>query len=188
MDTGEKEGKFSKFNEEGYQSPNLDLQCRDRLRSWKVAKRSSQTALSNPWVRRSLRHPPGRGNLVGYIRYTSDPWDSGRQLERLQDYCARHGYRIEKAFEDQGKPSLGLARALEALDQADGIIAVDLDRFVEHEGDKTRDLRPLIHEFLCLGNKHLITIKEGIDTGSAAGQQAAIELINQPRNHGLDLD
>lgn len=139
----------------------------------------------NPWSRGPF--PNRKGNLIAYIRYTDDPWDAGRQLERLQEYCSRHDFKMEKAFEDQGKPGMGLARALEALEYADGLIAVDLDRFVQHEGDKTRDLRPLIHEFLSIGSKRLITIAEGIDTGSIGGQNAAIEMINQPRNHGLDL-
>jgi hypothetical protein len=144
-------------------------------------------SLSNPWPLRALPHPLRKGTLVAYIRYMEDPWDAGRQLADIQNYCTQQGYRLERAFEDQGKPSFGLTRALQALSEADGLIAVDLDRFIQHEGDKTRDLRPLIHEFLKPGSKYLITIKEGVDTSSPTGQMSAIELINQPRDHGLDM-
>lgn len=174
---------------------------RDKCLRWKhhnakrVDRRSSPATgqahrryLSNPWPLRALPHPLGKGTLVAYIRYTNDPWDAGRQLGVIQNYCTEHGYRLERAFEDQGKPSFGLVRALEALSGADGLIAVDLDRFIQHEGDKTRDLRPLIHEFLTPGSKYLITIKEGVDTSSPTGQMSAIELINQPRDHGLDMN
>lgn len=170
-----------------------DSHCRDDQSagqsgaSWSAARAHSRSALHNPWARQTLPHPLGRTNLIAYIRPGNDNIDALRQLQVIEGYCASHGYRLEKVFEDEDKPSVGLASALEALRGADGLIAVDLDRFVQHEGDKTRDLRPLIHEFFSLGSKHLITIKEGIDTGSPSGQASAIELINQPRDHGLDL-
>lgn len=155
--------------------------------SSKAACSHSRMALDNPWGRQALPHPFCKTSLIAYVRSSEEPGDAERQIEIIDAFCANHGFKLKNVFRDQGRPSVGLTRALEALNGADGLIAVDLDRFVEHEGDKTRDLRPLVHEFLSLGSKHLITIKEGIDTGSAGGQTPAIEIINQPRNHGLDL-
>lgn len=184
MDTKFKHFQFTRSQEDECQPLSRAL-ATSRHGQFCGAETPRPSRQSNPWAKRS---PLSNASLVAYIRYTDDPWEAGRQLEKIQDYCARHGYKLEKAFEDQGKPATGLARALEALDYADGLIAVDLDRFVQHEGDKTRDLRPLVHEFLSQGSKHLITIAEGINTGSPAGQMAAIDLINQPRNHGLNMD
>lgn len=154
---------------------------------WATARMHSRTSLNNPWGRQALPHPFCKTSLVAYVCTSGAPGEAERQLELIKSYCVNHGFRLQKVFADEGRASVGLARALEALGEADGLIAVDLDRFVQHEGDKTRDLRPLVHEFLSPGSKHLITIKEGIDTGSAAGQACALEIINQPRDHGLDL-
>src|SRR5262249_26268633 len=133
---------------------------------------------SRPWPRRCSGLIPHREKVIGYIRYTDDPFDAGRQLELMQTYCASQGFRLVKVFEDAGAPSTGLSRALSALKEADALIAVDLDRFVEHEGDNLRDLRPFIHDFFEFNNKHLITIREGIDTGSPNGQMDILELMN----------
>jgi DNA invertase Pin-like site-specific DNA recombinase len=116
------------------------------------------------------------------VRVTDDELDAQKQLEVIQQYCFEHGYRIARAFKDKGKPSFGLAEALEALPQVDGLIAVDLNRFVEHQDDRLRDLRPFIHHFFCHTNKHLIAVEEGIDTRATARQRSAIEIINQVRD------
>lgn len=155
--------------------------------SWATARSHSRMALNDPLGRQTLPHPFCKTSLIAYLRSSEEAGDAEKQLETIEAYCAHHGFRLKNIFKDEGAPSVGLTRALDALNGADGLIAVDLDRFVEHEGDKTRDLRPFVHEFLSLGSKHLITIKEGIDTGSAGGQASAIEFINQPRDHGLKL-
>jgi len=141
----------------------------------------------NPWVHQVPVHTRHKLNVIAYTRYTDDPWDAGRQLAAIQKYCSQHDYRLVKVFEEAGRPSGGLSRALEALQEADALIAFDLDRFVEHEGDRMRDLRPFIHDFFGLKNKRLITIQEGIDTGSPSGQMDAIGIINERRNHGLNM-
>jgi DNA invertase Pin-like site-specific DNA recombinase len=125
--------------------------------------------------------PKHRQKVVAYIRYTSNPLDAGRQLTCIKDYCADRGYQLLKVFKDSGKPSWGLSGALEALNEADALIAVDLDRFIEHEGDRIRDLRPFVHNFFGYRNKHLIVIKEGIDTGLPLGQMNSVELISNQR-------
>ena len=40
------------------------------------------------------------------------------------------------------------------------------------------DLKPLLHQFFCSGSRFLVTVKEGVNTQSAAGQKAAIEVLD----------
>src|SRR5262249_58566321 len=94
-------------------------------------------------------------------------------------YCGMNGYRIARVVQDLGRPAAGLTGALEALNQATALIAVDLERFVEHSDDRIRDLRPFVHHFFCHTNKHLITINEGIDTRSSAGQAIALDAVQE---------
>jgi len=74
-------------------------------------------------------------------------------------------------------PSFGFKAAIDALENADGLISVDLNQFASSHGDRVRELRPLIHHFFCLGGKHLITINDGVDTSTHAGQQNAMDSI-----------
>jgi hypothetical protein len=121
-------------------------------------------------------------SLVAYVRTNGSKLNRDEQMHLMQEYCLEHNYQIIKTFEDTGKPSFGLEEALETLGRVDGLIAVDIDRFVEHPRDRLRDLRPFVHHFFCHTNKHLITIREGIDTGSLSGQSSAVELITQPKD------
>ncbi len=139
--------------------------------------------LNNPWSKNSL-HAPSRAlheaSLVAYIRIGGqDHLSKDEQTNLIAAYCTQHGFRLAQTFVDFGKPSQALRDALQELEKHDGIIAVDLNSFVEHQDDRMRDLRPFIHHFFCHPSKHLITIQEGIDTGSAAGQKAAIEFSSQ---------
>jgi hypothetical protein len=101
----------------------------------------------------------------------------------ISDYCHDNEYYVKATFVDQGKPSVGLKDAMKAVDDADGLIAADLNRFVEHSSDRFRDLRPFVHHFFCHAAKHLITVEEGVDTGSCAGQANVVELMNQVKEH-----
>jgi hypothetical protein len=156
-----------------------ETDCKDKC--------SPNELTSAPWVRCCSGFVPRSGKVIAYIRYTDDPWDAGRQLDMIQNYCGRNGYHLVKAFEDAGKPGNGLSRALEALREADALIAVDMDRFMEHDADYLRDLRPFIHDFFGMSGKHLITIKEGIDTSSPNGQLDVIDFMSERRNHGLKM-
>ncbi len=137
--------------------------------------------LNNPWSRKSM--PPAahlhEASLVAYIRLDQNQLPRDDQEQMLRTYCVQHGFKLEDVFIDKGKPSYGLRDALQSVEQFDGLIAVDLDCFVEHEGDRLRDLRPFIHHFFCRKDKHLITIQEGIDTGYPAGQRAAVDFLEQ---------
>ncbi len=139
-------------------------------------------ALSNPWLRNKLRRQHHTLGLIAYVRTSTASDDLNQQLALIGDYCAVHGYHITKVFKDEGIPSSGLREALDSLDEAAGIIAVDLNRFVAHSSDRLRELRPLIHHFFCQSTKHLITVKEGIDTRSPGGQLAALDLIADNRD------
>ncbi len=130
-------------------------------------------------LRTSFVHPSHQTRLVGYIRTGFDDADAARQLDLIEKYCSEHDYCLTNIFVDQGKPSFGLSRALQELRNAQGLIALDLSRFVDDTGDRLRDLRPFVHHFFCNPNKHLITLNEGIDTGTIAGQMSAVEVLKQ---------
>jgi hypothetical protein len=138
--------------------------------------------LSNPWTRHSAPkfcRAAREVEVVAYIRTDKDSYNRDKQLEVIHSFCRKHGYHVCKVCEDAGRPSSGLTNALKSLERADAIIAVDLNRFVEHPADRMRDLRPFIHHFFCHARKHLISITEGIDTSCLTGQILAIDLINQ---------
>ncbi|MBA3859002.1 MAG: hypothetical protein C0507_19015 [Cyanobacteria bacterium PR.3.49] len=119
--------------------------------------------------------------LVAYVR-VAHAEQVDEKADLIRDYCANNGYQIIEIFSDVGDhPSFGFKAALEALDNCDGLISLDLNQFVATKGDRIRELRPLIHHFFCHGGKHLITIAEGIDTGTELGQQNAIELVNETK-------
>lgn len=134
-------------------------------------------ALSNPWLRNKLTINPRTASLIAYVRTTEFSKTAVQQLQLIEHYCQAHGYKIAKVFVDDGVPAAGLQQSIDSLDETAGIIATDTNRFVEHGSDRLRQLRPFVHHFLCHTDKHLITIAEGIDTRSPAGQRAALELL-----------
>lgn len=120
-----------------------------------------------------------RENLVAYLRVPNAE-QIDEKVESIKQYCLDNGYRIMEIFSDVGDhPSFGFKAALDAMENADGLISLDLNQFVATKGDRIRELRPLIHHFFCRGGKHLITIAEGLDTGTELGQQNAIELVSE---------
>lgn len=120
-------------------------------------------------------------HLVVYVR-VSDETMIDEKVSLIRDYCKEFGYQIADIFTDVADhPSFGFKAALDAMENADGLITVDLNQFVSVNGDRIRELRPLIHHFFCRGGKHLITINDGIDTGTELGQQNAIDLVSDTR-------
>ncbi len=116
--------------------------------------------------------------LIGYIRCGGTDFDSAQQRQMIQKYCDAHGYILVGYSEtDAGVPGYGLHEAIAALGANDGIIALDLDRFVRHHDDRLLDLRPLIENMLHEG-KVLITLLDGIETLTAQGQQVTLDLLN----------
>ncbi len=122
-----------------------------------------------------------REKLVVYVRVSYEN-DVDEKVELIREYCLDNNFQIADIFTDIGDhPSFGFKAALDAMENADGLISVDLNQFVSSGGDRVRELRPLIHHFFCAGGKHLITIADGIDTGTHFGQQNAIELMADTR-------
>jgi hypothetical protein len=138
--------------------------------------------LSNRWAKDSFaarkKHPKRRG-LVAYLRTGGTCLDIEQQRKVIDDFCQDNEYYVKATFVDHGKPGAGLQSAMEAVGSADGLIASDLNRFVEHPTDRFRDLRPFVHHYLCQSAKHLIAVEEGVDTGSTAGQANVLDLINR---------
>jgi hypothetical protein len=124
-------------------------------------------------------HPRLHKSVIAYLRVGGTHLCREDQVKMIESYCALHQLNLAQVFCDKGKPSYGLQEALQELKNHDALVAVNLDSFVEHEDDKMRDLRPFIHHFFCNDMKHLITIQEGVDTGTAAGQRVALEMSSQ---------
>ena len=115
--------------------------------------------------------------LVAYIRADSY-LDADQQRRIINDYCHDNNYFIKATYTDTGKPGNGLHEALQATTQADGLIAADLNRFVEFSEDRLRELRPFVHHFFCNPDKKLIAVQEGVDTGSVIGQENVMAVMN----------
>jgi DNA invertase Pin-like site-specific DNA recombinase len=129
---------------------------------------------------------PGRNTrLVSYVRPCPDK-TLDQQRREIDAYCREHGYHVITEYVDQHAPGPALHEALEHLNTVDGVIASDLNRFVEHPTNRGRDLRPLLHHFLTHRTKHLLVVEEGIDTSTAGGQMAAVEAINQLKDADED--
>lgn len=119
--------------------------------------------------------------LVVYVRVVEESLLE-ENVGLIKTYCKELGYQIADIFTDvSDHPSFGFKAALDAMENADGLISVDLNQFVSSHGDRMRELRPLIHHFFCRGGKHLITINDGIDTGTEIGQQNAIDIISETK-------
>lgn len=134
--------------------------------------------LFNPWVRNKLSMSVGKGGLVAYVRVDKAESSTQEQVREIEQYCLKHGYKIQHIFFDCGVPGKGLQEALNSLDECAGVIATNLDRFVDYRQEKLRQVRPLLHHFLSHTDKHLISIEEGIDTRSPAGQLIAMEVMS----------
>jgi hypothetical protein len=140
---------------------------------------TEQEEIRKLWAARGPRKVHHK--FVGYVR-ASDELALDEQYERIEQFAKEHNIDLQETYCDLGVPQGGLSHALEALENTDGLIACNLDRFVTHHDDRLRDLRPLLHHFCCRGAKHLITIDEGIDTGTPLGQMAAVEIINEQKS------
>ncbi|HEY9732545.1 MAG TPA: recombinase family protein [Drouetiella sp.] len=123
------------------------------------------------------RGKPKGESLIAYVRAAKDA-DVEGYIKEINRYCQEHSYKIADVFTDVGdQPSFGLQAAFDALEHADGLISCEMNMFIKHNADRIRELRPFIHHFFCLRDKHLITIVDGIDTGSSFGQENAIQMI-----------
>jgi DNA invertase Pin-like site-specific DNA recombinase len=116
--------------------------------------------------------------LIGYLRTGGSLISVRDQRNMIREYCVQNGHHLIGFTEvDSDKPSFGLQEALNGLKKSDGMIAVDLDRFITHGDDRLVELRPLVERLFHSG-KVLITLIDGIETATAAGQLGLIEMIN----------
>jgi hypothetical protein len=135
--------------------------------------------LTNPFLREAPIAVPDHGPvLIAYIRVAGDLASLEEQTCTINDHCLTNGFRVAQFFVDNGKPSYALTEALQAMKAHHGLIAVNLQSFVENTEDRLRDLRPFVHHFFCSGNKDLITVQEGIDTATSQGQIAAEDAVS----------
>lgn len=120
-----------------------------------------------------------RHRVVAYMRGASNE-EIAQQRQFIEEFCKAHNYKIASAHSDCGdRPAIGLTHALEALNDADALIVSNLERLVTHHGTRLRDLRPLLHQFMCEDGKHLIAIAEGINSTTPSGQTVALEFMTQ---------
>lgn len=118
-------------------------------------------------------------NLVAFLRFTEGGPTVEEQAALIGGFCEEHGNRIVLTIIDSGHTDF-LENIIASLENASGLIVTDLDRLVVHRSERARELRPLLHEFMCQGvHKRLVSIREGIDTSMPAGQHSALEVINQ---------
>ncbi|MDP3508828.1 MAG: recombinase family protein [Candidatus Melainabacteria bacterium] len=120
--------------------------------------------------------------LVAYVRNCGDLCSCETQRAVIEDYCQHHGYIVTKVFEDNYADSLGLSDAMKALSAAEGLITFDLARFCHKDGEQQLELRPIFHHFIG-SEKHLIAVKEGLDTKTSAGQAIMLNLMNDGKNN-----
>ncbi len=151
----------------------------DRLHDIRVHCSSEKPCLVRPHLY-ELGHKGKRGlKLVAYVR-SVEPELREAQKNKIEDYCEKNGHTIVTMFDwDRSKPGTALHDALLAIDGADGLIVADLDRIIDHPDDPPRDLFPIFHHYFFHNAKHLISIHEGIDTGSVFGQEAMINYLNR---------
>ncbi len=121
----------------------------------------------------------GRLRLVGYARVSTEEQaregiSMHAQRERLEAYCTAHNYDLIAFETDNGvsgkippakRPGLARALALVSKGEADGLLALKLDRLSR----RTRDVLDLVDDSRR-GGWRLISVSEQLDTGSAAGR------------------
>ncbi len=132
----------------------------------------------------SLPHHPGTDlKFVAYTRDGGTTNTAEMQMEKINEYCARHGYSVASHYDCRsGQAAVALRDAISALEHSAGLIVSDLSRLVEHHDDPLRDLAPLMHENFFHGKKVLVSIKEGIDTATTPGQASLVEYVNELRD------
>lgn len=135
--------------------------------------------LHNHWIHGSKQKPAHRARLTAYVRVDGYRPSSEQQIQLIKTFCDQHQYELVNIFQERGRePGRALNEALNSLESADGIVAVDLERFVHNHKDRLRDLKPFIHNFFCHTERYLLTVSEGIDTSTAAGQTSAVEFFS----------
>ncbi|MGL4835419.1 MAG: recombinase family protein [Shewanella sp.] len=114
--------------------------------------------------------------LIGYTRVSSISQAENTSLEeqknRLMSYAQAMGHELVDVFEEVGSGSMmdtraEFQKAIEMMKagQADGIIAIKLDRI----GRNTRDILALVEDVLQPLKKSLVVLDLGVDTSTPVG-------------------
>lgn len=121
--------------------------------------------------------------LVAYSRHGGESNSVDIQRERIDSYCLTHGFSVVAHHTCQSEDdNLALQDAITDLEHCAGLIVSDISRLVKHHTDPLRDLAPLLHDSFFNNSKILISVKEGINTSTSAGQQALIEFMKELRD------
>lgn len=133
---------------------------------------------------------PGRNrSLLAFLKEDEDSMPIKQQFDLIEEFCRIHGLKVARKIVYQGSRATSLEEAIRQMAFTDGVIVSDLNRLVSHQCDRGHDLRILLHEFVgAPAHKRLVSVLEGIDTRTAAGQQAALETINQIKDSGSHED
>lgn len=120
--------------------------------------------------------------LIGYARVSTDKQSRegvsmAAQRERLEAYAVAHGFVLVGHVEEAGvsgkvapatRPGLGAALARIRRGEADGLVAITLDRISR----SVRDIFTLADEAQRAGWR-ILTVEDSIDWGSASGRLMA---------------
>ncbi|WPF90500.1 recombinase family protein (plasmid) [Cyanobacterium aponinum AL20118] len=117
--------------------------------------------------------------LVGYVRVSSESQEDNtslqNQIERIEAYCMAFGYELVKIFKEvatgtkadiETRPIFNEAIEYLKNDNADGIIALKLDRIARN----TRDVLTLVEDVLEPQNKMLVLLDLQVDTSTPTGK------------------
>jgi site-specific DNA recombinase len=114
--------------------------------------------------------------LVGYVRVSSesqaDNTSLTEQRKKIEAYCYAFGHELVHIYEEVGsgkdaehRPQFQAALAT-VRTQADGIVAVKLDRIARN----TRDVLALVEDTLQPNNKALVLLDLQVDTSTPTGR------------------
>lgn len=117
--------------------------------------------------------------FIGYVRGGAGSVPHLEQVAMINEHCARNGHKMLTFFSDESEPASGLADALAALTDADGLAVVDLTRLVPDNSDPLRHLRPLLTNKFLHGGKKLVSVKDGIENVSPGGQEHLMDLLSE---------
>ena len=116
--------------------------------------------------------------LIGYVRSGHTDLSCEEQIDALKNYCIDHGYKLVSVYRDNDELGAGYNDMMDAMSNVDGIITYDVTRLVSHPSDTLRELRPLFKNRFMRTGKKILTVAEGIENLTAAGQAHIIEFMN----------
>jgi site-specific DNA recombinase len=114
-------------------------------------------------------------NLIGYVRVSTDSQRENTSLEeqrrRIDAYCTAYGHNLVEVFVEVASAKDTTNRphflaAIQAVKNADGLIACKLDRIARN----TKDVLTLVEDVLQPEDKALVLLDLNVDTSSPTGR------------------